>query len=493
MENKKDLGKIFKERLDEAEVTPNDELWAAISETLDRRSKKRRAFWLWSGLALLLLVLGVSYTVFNSPIIERPNKKENKRPFTKIDSGVQKDFNKSSDFIIYEKNNNKESKLLDTEPKKEVAKQPSSEVDDLVSRKASNPKVNKEINKTSVGTSQTSNQDYIKKKQRVTSNFNETKDASTPKKTANETNKPSPQTSKATMPLRVKSDNDDEPVLNRNTNNSKRTDTEIDTLENLMKSDSLLTKKKLNKNPRKITEEEKAKLPKPKPNTTKWLVSVQAGPNFYSFLSKGTPFENSLSEGKATGSISYSYGALLNIPLSEKTTFRLGYRRSNFTFLVKNARSNIADTGIGEVFTSPAISRNKIPIPTSISTTVNAEQSFTLKQKMNYNELPLEVYYNIYESELKVYAVGGISAMIMKKSSVTLKTMDDSIELGSVNFLKRSAFTLNVGLGLRYKVSDKVSFDLEPKLYYQFGTFEKSFENFYPIILVIHAGATFKL
>jgi len=60
MDHKKDIGSLFKQKLDDATKEPNAELWDKIEVSLDKRDRKRRGFfffWLGTGTAAIILLL----------------------------------------------------------------------------------------------------------------------------------------------------------------------------------------------------------------------------------------------------------------------------------------------------------------------------------------------------------------------------------------------------------------------------------------------------
>ena len=66
MGNKKDIGSLFKEKLDHLDTSPNETGWAAIQTELDKKKEKRRVlplkFWYVGLFSVGLLVTGLVYT-----------------------------------------------------------------------------------------------------------------------------------------------------------------------------------------------------------------------------------------------------------------------------------------------------------------------------------------------------------------------------------------------------------------------------------------------
>lgn len=60
MDHKKDIGTLFKQKLDDAAMEPNAELWDKIEVSLDKRDRKRRSFfffWVGTGTAAIIFFL----------------------------------------------------------------------------------------------------------------------------------------------------------------------------------------------------------------------------------------------------------------------------------------------------------------------------------------------------------------------------------------------------------------------------------------------------
>ena len=85
MEDNKDLGKLFKERLANAEAEPSGALWSQIENTLDKKRKRRGFLWIWMG-ALLLLTLSsiVYFGILNDSVPESNQSSETPSSVTDI-------------------------------------------------------------------------------------------------------------------------------------------------------------------------------------------------------------------------------------------------------------------------------------------------------------------------------------------------------------------------------------------------------------------------
>lgn len=72
MDDKKDLGELFKERLKDAKITPKDMLWADIEKTLDRKKRTRLYFICLASLLGLFLGGVLSVQIFTQETVKIP-------------------------------------------------------------------------------------------------------------------------------------------------------------------------------------------------------------------------------------------------------------------------------------------------------------------------------------------------------------------------------------------------------------------------------------
>ncbi len=64
MEVKKDIGKAFREKLDNLDRMPGDALWDAINKDLDVKKKRQfPLFWFFIGSLSLLAIIGTVYFI----------------------------------------------------------------------------------------------------------------------------------------------------------------------------------------------------------------------------------------------------------------------------------------------------------------------------------------------------------------------------------------------------------------------------------------------
>ena len=490
MEDKRDLGKLIKQRLADAEAEPAHHLWSTIEETLERKRKRRAGFiWFWSGIGALLGIMAIAYFTMNTaqthtnsaPEETISNTQEASLSDTKKDT-VQK----ATKTIERETNSIPITDSLMGKP----IDIPSKTISGIPTVTKSSPYQGKtELQNTKERSSSPNT------KKTISSNSKESlTDINAVKTNKPRSELPSKINSKKIPPKEEGTNTVTTAQKNKNetttayTKTPKVTDS-IKSIPNEINKDSILAKVLLPKKPAKDEEEPIKKILDP----SKWLFSAQLAPNYYDYLSKGNPFEQSLNAGKTRGNSSLSYGVLINMPISDKLTFRFGFRKSNFKLTVKDAVSGQDAAGNSLIFRDVAILRNAVPIPTSISDAINNGERFDITQKMNYSEIPFEVSYTLLKGTISVDAIGGLSTLLLGKNSLRISNDTGSVAIGSGRYLKKVAIAPTLGLGFRYQFNEKIRIDLEPVFRYHSNAFDNDYRNRRPYSLGIQTGLTLKL
>ncbi len=481
MQDKRDLGKLIKQRLANAEAEPANDLWDAIEKTLERKRKRRAGFiWLWGGLGTLLGILLFFYFTSNPAPAD-------------VDSMLQRTPPKAKETPLFDSQKNTEHgehKALKNKTEVTVAGDSLTEKTIRTATKTtSDTQVNRgsESNRNKTETQATKKQTSPNENGPMDVAFsknNEKSKSQLPSKLSSQTTLPEKAGASTPAPIQK--------IKNENTLANSKASKTVDSIPIAPKEvnkDSIPIKAALPKKPKKEEEEKVKKILDP----SKWLFSAQFAPNYYDYLSKGNPFEQSLNTGKTQGNSSLSYGILINMPISDKLTFRLGYRKSNFKITVKDAISSQDAAGNSLIFRDVAILRKAVPIPTSISDSINNGRKFDITQKMSYSEIPFELYYTLLKGKISVDVIGGLNPLLLGNNSVHISNSSGSVTLGSGRYLKKVAIAPTIGLGLRYQFNKKIRIDLEPVLRYHSNVFDNDYKNRRPYSLGIRTGLTLKL
>ena len=113
-------------------------------------------------------------------------------------------------------------------------------------------------------------------------------------------------------------------------------------------------------------------------------------------------------------------------------------------------------------------------------------------QQLGYIEVPLEVNYALVDQKFGVDLIGGLSSLFLVDNAVLLESRELVTEMGEANNVNSMNFSANVGMGLNYKFSPKLQFNLEPMFKYQLNTFSKTAGNFHPFSVGVYSGVSFR-
>lgn len=476
MESKKDLGTLFKKHLKEAEAEPSAKLWETIESTLDAKKKRRGGFlFLWGGLTIVLIILSFSFVFFSDSInVKDIDIKE--IPVSQINSPNQDIKNKvdtEATEVNYKINLNNSS-FKDSTNMNEKSTTAISRSDINASTSVDRKHTYSNILHTS------SNHKNNLKNQIISSNTNFTQDD----KSVNQkdTKAYSLVTSKIQSSQNLKNTNKNKKIV---LDENKEVLTKADSIQEPLDSKIKLTKKET------IISNKKKK--KKETTDDKWSISVQTGPNAFEYLVNSKPFNGSINDGELKSKGSYAIGALLNILLNDKFTFRLGYRYINYNFNIDEATAIVKENGTLSILTDSALERNGSVVTSDFQNSLSPPNALRISQEINYQEIPFQLLYKIRNKRIQIDAIIGASAMLLTKNNILLSNYTSNQEIGSAAYLKKTSWSSSLGLGFRYKLTDRLTLDLEPSFQFQHGTFEKGFKKLRPAILNLNAGATIKL
>ncbi|MEL6989030.1 MAG: hypothetical protein AAGK97_14555, partial [Bacteroidota bacterium] len=83
--------------------------------------------------------------------------------------------------------------------------------------------------------------------------------------------------------------------------------------------------------------------------------------------------------------------------------------------------------------------------------------------------------------------------LLLNNNEVILNSEDGlQSNLGTANGLNNVSFTTNIGLGVNYKMTDKIKFNVEPSLKYQLNAFDESVGDFKPYFIGLYTGVSYR-
>ena len=157
-------------------------------------------------------------------------------------------------------------------------------------------------------------------------------------------------------------------------------------------------------------------------------------------------------------------------------------------FKNSDAAFNIQDrqAPTGETF-------SQYQFPTTETSTIFQKQiEGDLSQRMTYIEVPVELKYAVLDKKLGINVIGGVSTLLLTENSIIFDSPEILTELGEATNVNDVSFSTNIGIGIDYKFSDQLEFNLEPMLKYQLNTFSGNTGNFNPYSVGVYTGVSFR-
>jgi len=529
MDNKKNIDRLFQEKLKDFEVAPNDAVWNRISKSLPNKKKKRRVVALWwqvGGVAAAIaLLLTVGSSLFNSdgidpnkdlPIVNTDDKSKDKSEkennTNQLPKDKQKDLNDSQlDNLEFVDSDRLNETIENTEGKDDKSVQEKTISNKLVSPNKS--QLNSVANNTTESpkiVSPKTREDLISVKDDKTKVADNTDNSvgtqsSTDTKLANESEiksqiKNSIKTNKTAVADNSKSNASEN-------SDSKLSDSKI--IDNISNDENALKEDPIkeaiteaiaeNKDLINIDEKEEKK--------SRWSILPNVAPVYYSSLGKGSSIDQQFNDNSKSSDINMSYGVASSYKVSKKLKLRAGV---NLVNLSQSTSEVFAFTGPTTGSSLTASSRTTAPpkypnitfrngaqeVSLMSAKTMTAASDFgntgNLDQRLAFVEVPLELEYTLLDKKFGINFIGGFSTFFLSNNEIYADVDGTSTLIGEANNINGTSFSANVGLGLDYNLTKQWNINLEPQFKYQINTFNNTSGNFRPFFIGVYTGLSFK-
>lgn len=190
----------------------------------------------------------------------------------------------------------------------------------------------------------------------------------------------------------------------------------------------------------------------------------------------GNALDQQFSANKAAGEVSVSYGVSVAYRISPNIKLRSGVNRVALAYQTQDVGYNAAV--------------NSAALESAPKTAVLASPMVgNLNQQMGFTEVPVEVEYLITDQRFGLSLLLGASSLFLDENNLTHDASTFSTDLGEANNLNEQSFSTNIGLGLNYKLAPQFHLNVEPMLKYQLNTFKSS--SLRPYYFGIYSGFTF--
>jgi len=476
MDEGKDIGKAFKERLQDIKESPNKEVWNSIVTQLDDIEQKRQImpfFYKIAGVASVLLISLSFYYYFHSnnqsqnPVVLDKEKIHSEElintPVIEISSTHQlgnapKNTNKKHDKTTIKKNlkySKEESRTLQAETQQNND-----------SKTVSHSKIDKP---------QESNHIAIQKRIPIVKEVKPIEN----RIINSQTNTPDL--------IQLKESNQLALTAEKELNNRKITQKENKVTSNANSTNLTNThKKKISPSKIVVNSIIKGKIKKNKlEKRNHWEVAFHVAPVYYNSFTKGSSLSPTLVDNIKQNILTSSYGVSASYTIIDRVKLRTGLNRVNLSYKTYQADGLdvLASTNIDLTSSSPSYD-------------TYSETQFDLTQKIQYFEIPLEIKYQLVDKKISIDLISGFSTLLLKDNSVLVEdsiissAMSFSSAEEKVNNLNNLSFSGNLGVGLNYDYTERTSFRVEPMLKVQFNTYNTT-TDFTPYMFGVFAGGSY--
>ncbi|MGV9003199.1 hypothetical protein [Flavobacterium sp.] len=450
MGNKTKLGTAFNEKINSLNKIPDDIIWTGIEVELNKKKKRRIAyFWFW--LTPLLVISGIISTAFYLNFSD--DNSLNQQPLE-----VNKKSENSTQNNSEENYNTINIKKIDLEKtrsnsiKSELSKNNVEEKNKALDVKTSLTKNRTSRNSTSTNKAKNASLNNKKTKLPLISR-NKNKIV----KPKNITNKEFNNEKKSV----IKTQNQD-PKFDLTFSEALHRITETDSV---IKNDSISKIKEKVKNikmfPERLTKKDSSF------NYKNFEIDIFLSPTIYSTFSNKSLLDNRLDNASKKFNVQTSFGLGLSYNFSEKISVRIGYGISNYSLTTSNVLINTSNYSY--------IDYDENSSNQSLFVASNNSETMQITQKISYSEIPVEVKYLLLNKKVSVEGIAGFSFLYLNKNEIIIKAENGfSKSIGQTSNLMKTNLSVNVGLGLNYKLNNRLKLILEPVVNYHLNTFQNS-------------------
>lgn len=499
MKEKKNIDRLFQERLKDFEVHPQPHVWEHIEANLNQKEKDRKVIPIWWRLAgvaaALVVILGIGFNIWNrqNNISDNTIVDQETKTFVKdaLNSSGKKSTNDSVVFEEVSKNDTKQN-----EPA------------------------------TTTSGSLNSSENIMNGSSKLVSNSNRNRQSEVKTNESSSVNQTNSQLEKSKVAHAEISSEENKTIINQTgitqNNNDLNKDESSKGLNNIkqVSTATSMVENRINKDlendivPEKLKEEksieeaiaelEELTNEKEKETLNRWRISPNVAPVYFNSLGEGSNIHSQFNENGKTSNINMSYGIAASYAVSKKLKIRTGVSNVNLDYRTNdvmtatglarsatNSQVNIPNiklnqnAGASNFMSSKAVSLSSAP-------EVIKSNMAALEQQFGFIEVPLELEYSLVDKKLGLNVIGGFSTFFLNNNSLFLIDQSGTSLIGESANLNDLSYSANFGLGMFYNFSKAFQFNLEPMFKYQINTFNNTSGDFQPFFMGVYTGLSFK-
>lgn len=237
----------------------------------------------------------------------------------------------------------------------------------------------------------------------------------------------------------------------------------------------------------------------------RWDVGAIAAP-VYSGDFGGSGIDPQFKDNSKSSDVNVSYGVQVSYAVNSKFKIRTGVSNVDLTYNTQDVSFSPDINPRSLEGLNPNENTRFLSITDRVTDRNNNAQELSdgagagsrsvsdgeIQQNVGYIEIPVEAVYVISDKRLGVEFIGGISTLLLNNNEVFLESEGLRTDLGSANSLNDVSFTTNIGLGLNYKMTEKLKLNMEPSLKYQLNAYDSSAGDFKPYFIGLYTGVTYR-
>jgi hypothetical protein len=518
---KENIDELYQEKMKNFNEVPDEKVWKAISNSLDKKKKSRPIIPIWWKLGGVAAIFAILLYVF----IPFESDQNTDQIITDVESAPSLNNSRESDveIILPADNNEDDSSVVNSS---EVTNDsgnpnPASGVDssanggqDIETSIATSSEKTNSKTEGNTDNSKTIAPETVITSVRSENTLNEiTKDEVAQK--VKEQQKPENKNTEIAANINSPVKDPVVPVQENNiSNNNLKNDTPLkeaviaDGTGNLIKEKeeedlkSDMGKKSIFDEIEKSQETEVAQS-----NSNRWSVGPSIAPVYFNSFGNGSPIHSNFVSNSKSGNVNLSYGLMVSYDISKKLSVRSGLHKVDYgydTNEISFSASLTASTN-DQINHINYVPTSKNLVVRNIEDNKLSEQASSLEfaaqsparngrmiQDFGYLELPLEINYALLDRKFGINVIGGLSSLFLVDNSVVLEANGNTVEMGEANNINDVNLSTNIGFGLNYKFSPTLQLNLEPMFKYQLNTFTETSGNFQPFSIGIYTGLNFK-
>jgi len=499
MSDKKHIDRLFQEKLKDFEQSPDDFVWKNIKSKVHLDNKKERKlfpFWfrLTAVAAVLLLFLGLGGYIFN-----KSNRVPNKQVSVESNNTGVNDVIQNTEKIIPQ-----DSDLSKKSSENEVSKLTTTHHNNKQQLKTINKTTSPEKNNTIETQLYQDPSALVVEQSNVSTDNNDgikdrltyaTEENSTIKNEINTGDTKSKELFNNSS-QKVVSETNNSDVLNNSIDTPSETDNPLIDLNEV--TDEAIVENSLE-------EEDSEDKKKKKEILNRWKIAPSIAPVYFNTLGTGSSIHEQFNKNAKTGDVNISYGVRGSYALNTKLSIRSGVSRvtlgysTDDVFVLNNVTATPADDrfllrNVALKEESKDISFisveefNFAQIPSVISNQIIG----SIDQKLGFIEIPVELEYELSREKLGLRVLGGFSALFLNENEVYSSLNGETLLIGRATNINKTSFTANFGVGMDFRLSEKIKLNLEPTFKYQINTFNNTSGEFKPYFIGIYSGFSYK-